>query len=157
LLLSYNVTTFISNIDTKLDMSAQKTANKSEHKSATDSVANEPKLTDKALSNLSELDLTLTTTSAYFKPEDSHTYMIQINPEDKVEMIRNPKFADKDGYIPTRFEFKVKHINNGAEHLWTVSKTVCKQMVTELGKGFTVLQITRHGSDRSTIYDIKGV
>jgi hypothetical protein len=129
---------------------SQKTSNKIEQKE-------EPKLTDKALSNLSELDLTLTTTSTYFKPEDSKTYVVKINPEDKVEMIKNPKFADKDGYIPTRFEFHIMHIDNNAKQLWTVSKTVCKQIATELGRGYTVLQITRHGSDRSTIYDIKGV
>jgi hypothetical protein len=129
---------------------SQKTANKSEQDK-------EPKISDKALSNLSMLDLTLVTTSAYFKPEDGKTNMIYINPEDKVEMIKNPKFASPDGYIPTRFEFHIKHIDNNAEQLWTVSKTVCTQIATELGKGFTVLQITRHGTDRSTIYDIKGV
>ena len=25
----------------------------------------------------------------------------------KVEIVKNPKFADKDGNIPTRFEFKI--------------------------------------------------
>jgi hypothetical protein len=131
-------------------MSNQKTANKIEENK-------EQKLSDKALSNLSELDLTLVTSNAYFKPEDGKTYMIYINPEDKVEMIKNPKFASPDGYVPTRFEFHIKHINNNAEQLFTVSKTVCKQIATELGKGYTTLQITRHGTDRSTIYDIKGV
>ena len=101
-------------------MSNQKTTSKIEQKQE------EPKLTDKALSNLSELDLTLITTSTYFKPEEGKTYVIRINPEDKVEMIKNPKFADKDDYIPTRFEFKIKHVNNDAEQLFTVSKTLCK-------------------------------
>ena len=27
-------------------------------------------------------------------------------------MVKNPKFADKDGNVPTRFEFRIKHINN---------------------------------------------
>jgi hypothetical protein len=40
----------------------------------------------KALHNLSELDLTLVTTSAYFKPEPEKKYVIKINPEDKVEI-----------------------------------------------------------------------
>jgi hypothetical protein len=97
------------------------------------------------------------TTSAYFKPEPEKTYVIRINPEEKVEIIKNPRFADKDGYIPTRFEFRIKHVNNDAEQLWTVSKTVCKQIATELGKGFTILEVTRHGSDRGTTYDISGV
>jgi hypothetical protein len=41
----------------------------------------------------------------------------------KVEIVKNPKFADKDGNIPTRFEFKIYHVNNGAEQLFTTSKT----------------------------------
>lgn len=134
---------------------SQKTANKIEQKE--EQKSKDKTLSETAYKNLSQLDLTLVTTSAYFKPEDGKTYMIYINPEDKVEMIKNPKFADKDGYIPTRFEFHIKHIDNNANQLWTVSKTVCKQIATELGKGCTVLQITRHGTDRSTIYDIKGV
>jgi hypothetical protein len=81
-------------------------------------------ISDNALNNLSELDLTLTTTSAYFKPEPEKTYVIYINPEDKVNMVKNPKFADKDGNVPTRFEFHIKHINNDADQLWTVSKTL---------------------------------
>lgn len=133
-------------------MSKQETAKQKEEQKSKDKT-----LSEIAAKNLSELDLTLVTTSAYFKPEDGKTYVIKINPEHKVEMIRNPKFADKDGYIPTRFEFHIMHIDNNAEQLWTVSKTVCKQIATELGRGFTVLQITRHGSDRSTIYDINGV
>lgn len=72
-------------------------------------------------------------------------------------MVKNPKFADKDGNIPTRFEFEIKHINNDTEQLFTVSKTVCKQIATELGKGFTVLKVVRHGSDRSTVYDVTGI
>jgi hypothetical protein len=50
------------------------------------SIKKEQKLSDKAQSNLSDLDLTLTTTSAYFKPESEKTYVIYINPEDKVDM-----------------------------------------------------------------------
>jgi hypothetical protein len=145
----YYTITLYKTHNTTIAMS-QTTVNKSEQDK-------EQKLSDKAASNLSELDLTLVTTSNYFKPEDAKTYMIYINPEDKVEMVKNPKFASPDGYVPTRFEFHIKHIDNNAQQLWTVSKTACKQIVTELGRGFTVLQITRHGSDRSTIYDIKGV
>jgi hypothetical protein len=115
------------------------------------------KLSEKARSNLSALDLEIVTTSAYFKPEPEKTYVIKVNAEDKVEMVKNPKFADKDGYIPTRFEFKIVHANNGAEQLWTVSKTVCKQIAAELEKGFTILEVTRHGTDRNTTYDVKGV
>src|SRR5918995_2275667 len=99
------------------------------------------KLSEKAINNLSELDLELVTTSAYFKPEPEKTYVIRINPEDKVSMVKNPKFADKDGYIPTRFEFKVTDPNNGVTQTWTVSKTLCKQLADELNNGYTFLEI----------------
>lgn len=114
-------------------------------------------ITDSAKNNLSELDLILTTSNTYFKPEPEKTYLININPEEKVETVCNPKFADKDGNIPTRFEFKIKHVNNNAEQIFTVSKTLCKQMATELEKGYTVLELKRHGVDRGTTYDIRGV
>jgi hypothetical protein len=117
----------------------------------------EQKLSEKARNNLTALDLEIVTTSAYFKPEPEKTYVIKVNPEDKVEMVKNPKFEDKDGYIPTRFEFKIAHANNGAEQLWTVSKTVCKQIAAELENGYTILEVTRHGTDRNTTYDVKGV
>jgi hypothetical protein len=121
------------------------------------SIKQEQKLSDKAQSNLSELALTLVTASQWFKPEPEKTYIIRINPEDKVNMVKNQKFADKDGYVPTRFEFKILHPDNNVEQTFTVSKTLCKQLVDELEKGFTFLQITRHGSDRSTTWTVKGV
>jgi hypothetical protein len=114
-------------------------------------------LSERAQNNLSNLGLTLTTTSPYFRPEDGRTYVIKINPEDQVEMIKNPKFADKDGYIPTRFEFSIMHIDNGAQQKWTVSKTLCKQIADQLGSGYTVLEVTRHGADRSTVYNVRGI
>ena len=115
------------------------------------------KISDKALEQPQRTRPNLNDNVPYFKPEAEKTYVIKINPEDKVDMVKNPKFADKDGNVPTRFEFRIKHINNDAHQLWTISKTLCKQIVTELGKGYTVLEIKRHGSDRSTTYDVKGV
>jgi hypothetical protein len=113
------------------------------------------KLSERARNNLSELDLEIVTSSQFFKPEPEKTYVIRIDPEDKVSMVRNPKFADKDGYIPTRFEFKIQHPNNEVEQTFTVSKTLCKQLKDELDKGYQFLEITRHGSDRSTTWTVK--
>jgi hypothetical protein len=111
------------------------------------------KLSERARNNLSELDLELVTSSAYFKPEPEKTYVRQ----DMISMVKNPKFADKDGYIPTRFEFKIQHPNNGVEQTFTVSKTLCKQLKDELDNGYQFLEITRHGIDRSTTWTVKGV
>jgi hypothetical protein len=103
------------------------------------------------------ITLSLTTSGNFFKPVDGKTYVIRINPEDPVEMIKNERFADKNGYILTRFEFSITHIENGAQQKWAVSKTVCKQITDILGMGYTVMEVTRHGTDRSTVYSIKGV
>jgi hypothetical protein len=84
--------------------------------------------------NISDLDLALTTSSAFFKPEDGKTYVLRIDPTDPVEMIKNPRFADKNGYIPTRFEFMITHANNGAQQKWTVSKTVARAKTKLLWK-----------------------
>ena len=73
----------------------------------------------------------------------------------KVEIVKNPKFADKDGNIPTRFEFKIYHVNNGAEQLFTTPKTLCKQIVTELQRGFTVFEIVPRGD--LAIYDRRAI
>jgi hypothetical protein len=117
-------------------------------------------LSDKAKSNLSELDLELVTSSAYFKPIPEKTYLIHIDPEDHVERIENPRFATKDPKTgemktPIRYEFKISHPNNGAQQLWTVSKSVALQLSGHLGAGETLLAVKRHGTDRSTTYTIE--
>ena len=52
MLLSYNATTFISNIDTKINMSKQETAKQKEEQKSKDKA-----LSEIAAKNLSELDL----------------------------------------------------------------------------------------------------
>jgi hypothetical protein len=116
----------------------------------------------KAKSNINELQLELVTSSAYFKPLLDRTYVVEINPENKWQRIENPRFAVQDPKtgetkIPPRYEFKIAHVDNGKEQLWTVSKTVCGQIIEQWNKSFSVFQITRHGTDRSTTYDIVGV
>ena len=43
------------------------------------------------------------------------------------------------------------------KQIWSVSKMVCLQIIAKLKEGYTVLEVTRQGSDRSTTYGIKGV
>jgi hypothetical protein len=71
--------------------------------------------------------------------------------------VETKRFKDAQGRPPKRYEFKIAHVNNGKEQLWDTSKTVCSQIIEELKKGFTVLKVTRNGSDRSTTYTIEGV
>src|SRR5215207_7634509 len=115
----------------------------------------ENQLTEKARSNLSQLDLELATSTAWFKPESGKKYLIKINPEDRVEKVESPRFAYQDPKtgetkVPVRYEFHIVHVNNNAEQLWTVSKTVCMQIAAVLGTGKTVLRIQRNGSGKST-------
>jgi hypothetical protein len=131
-----------------------------ENKPQTQSEIHRKQLSEKARSNLSELDLELVSCSAYFKPIPEKTYLIHIDPEDHVERIENPRFATKDPKtgemkIPVRYEFKISHPNNGAQQLWTVSKSVALQLSGHLGANETLLYVTRHGTDRSTTYTIE--
>ena len=126
---------------------SQKTANKIE----------EPKLTDKALSNLDMLEEEIETSSNYFKPRPDRVYMISMNPEEKIEPRLNDKFKTQDGKPVIRYECKITHVNNGKQQLWETSKTVVAQIIGELKKGFKVLQVQRFGEDRGTVYKITGI
>jgi len=69
----------------------------------------------------------------------------------------NPKFTDAQERPLKRYEFVIAHINNQKEQIWTVSKTVCLQILRELRKGFTVMKVIRTGADRSTTYQKQGM
>lgn len=56
-----------------------------------------------------------------------------------------------------RYEFVITHVNDQKEQIWTVSKTVCLQILEQLRKGFRVLKVIRTGADRSTTYQIEGM
>lgn len=56
-----------------------------------------------------------------------------------------------------RYEFIITHVNDQKEQIWTVSKTVCLQILKQLRKGFRVLKVIRTGADRSTTYQIEGM
>lgn len=56
-----------------------------------------------------------------------------------------------------RYEFVITHVNDQEEQIWTVSKTVCLQILEQLRKGFRVLKVIRTGADRSTTYQIEGM
>jgi len=75
----------------------------------------------------------------------------------KIKPVENERFKDAHGKRLKRYEFIIIHVNNQKEQIWTVSKTVCLQILEQLRKGFTVLKVTRTGADRSTTYQIEGV
>jgi hypothetical protein len=125
--------------------------------STTSSAATTNQLSQSARDNLQSIEEEIETSSQYFKPKPGKTYVVRINPQDKIEMVQTDRFKDAQGTPLTRYQFKVAHVNNGKEQLWDTSKTVCTEIIAELKKGLTVLKVTRHGSDRNTTYTIEGV
>ena len=121
-------------------------------------MSNATSISEQALSNIDEIEQELETSSQYFKPKPDKTYVIRMDPQnDKIVPIENDRFKDAQGKPIKRYECKITHVNNGKEQKWTVSKTVCLQIVEQLRKNFTVLKVTRHGEDRTTTYQIEGM
>jgi hypothetical protein len=115
-------------------------------------------LNQTAIENLNSIEEEIETSSNYFKPKPGKTYIIILDPEkNKIVPVENERFKDANGNPIKRYECKITHVNNGREQKWTVSKTVCSQIIEQLRKGFQVLRVTRRGNDRNTIYLIEGV
>jgi hypothetical protein len=115
-------------------------------------------LSESAAENLATIEEEIETSSQYFNPKPYKTYVIRMDPQkDKIIPVENERFKDANGNPLKRYECKITHVNNGREQKWPVAKTVCLQIIDLLKKGFTVLKVTRHGSDRATTYSIEGV
>ena len=115
-------------------------------------------ISEQAKSNIDEIELDVTTSSQYFKPRPGTTYVIQVDlDKHKIKPVENPKFTDASGKPLKRYEIVIVHVNNQKEQTWTVSKTVCLQIIEQLRKGLNVMKVTRTGADRSTTYPIEGV
>jgi hypothetical protein len=115
-------------------------------------------LDQSAIDNLESIEEEIETSSQYFKPKPDKTYIIKLAPhKDKIVPAENDRFKDANGNPIKRYECKITHVNNGKEQMWTVSKTVCLQIIELLRKEFTVLKVTRHGEDRTTTYQIEGM
>jgi hypothetical protein len=117
-----------------------------------------PSISEEEQSNIDEIELDVVTSSQYFKPKPGTTYVIRVDlKKNKIKRVENAKFTDAQGKPIKRYEFVITHVNNQAEQIWTVSKTVCLQILGELRKEFRVMKVTRTGADRSTTYSIEGV
>jgi hypothetical protein len=117
-----------------------------------------PSISQEVQSNIEEIELDVVTSSQYFKPKPGTTYVIRVDlDKHKIKPVENPKFTDAQGKPVKRYEFVITHVNNQKEQIWTVSKTVCLQILGELRKGFQIMKVIRTGADRSTTYQIEGV
>lgn len=115
-------------------------------------------ISETAKSNIDEIELDAISSSQYFKPRAGTQYVIKVDiDKHKIKPVENERFKDAQGKPLKRYEFVIAHVNNQKEQIWTVSKTVCLQILGELRKGFTVLKIIRTGADRSTTYQIQGI
>jgi hypothetical protein len=115
-------------------------------------------LSENAKSNIEEIELDVISSSQYFKPRPGTTYVIQVDlDKHQIKPVENPKFTDSQGKPLKRYELVIVHVNNQKEQIWTVSKTVCMQIIEQIRKGFSTFKITRIGTDRSTTYQIEGV
>ena len=114
-------------------------------------------LSQSAMDNLLSTEEEIETSSQYFKPKPSKTYVIRIDPQNRIEPIETDRFKDANGKPLKRYQFKIAHVNNNKEQLWDTSKTVCQQIIASLKEGNSVLKITRNGADRNTTYTIEGV
>ena len=78
-----------------------------------------------------------------------------------LDTFRRPEPSDPlHKWIGTYNVFRIhllRFFNNSKEQTWTVSKTVCLQIIEQLRKGLTVIKVTRNGTDRNTTYNIEGV
>jgi hypothetical protein len=75
----------------------------------------------------------------------------------QIKPVENPKFTDAQGKPVKRYELVIIHVNNQKEQIWTVSKTVCMQIIEQIRKGFRMFKVTRIGTDRNTTYQIEGI
>lgn len=110
-----------------------------------------------AIDNLQFIEEEIEASSQYFKPKPGKTYVIKMDRNDKIVPRETDRFRDANGKPIKRYECTIMHVNSARRQIWSVSKTVCLQIIAKLKEGFTVLEIIRQGSDRSTTYDIKGV
>jgi hypothetical protein len=139
----------------KISTTATSTTEASTSASAT--TTPNPQLSQNAIDNLESTEEEIEVLSLYFKPKPGKPYLIKLDPENKIMSSINDRFKDANGNSVRRWETKIIRVNSQKEQIWTFPKTVCLQLTEKLRKGYTVLRVTRNGSDRNTTYTIEGV
>ena len=120
-------------------------------------MSSELKQEQNAIDNLQFIEEEIEASSQYFKAKPGKTYVIKMDRNDRIVPRETDRFRDANGKPIKRYECNITHVNSMKKQIWSVSKTVCLQIIARLKEGFTVLEVTRQGSDRSTTYNIKGV
>jgi hypothetical protein len=116
-------------------------------------------ITEKAQNQLNRIDLDIETSTQFFKPKPGHKYVLEIDiDKHEIEITESDRFKDSRDKPLKQYQFIVKHVNNGVEQKWNVSsKTLVRQLMTEIRKGFKVMKVERVGEDKSTKYNVQGM
>lgn len=115
-------------------------------------------LSESEIANIESIENEIESSNQFFKPKPDKIYMISLDlKKNKIVPVTSEKFKDAKGNPLKRYELVVTHVNTGVEQTWTVSKTVCLQIIEELKKKYNVLQVERIGEDKNTIYRIRGM
>jgi hypothetical protein len=122
-------------------------------------MSNMTSLSERAQNQLDKIQLDIETSTQFFKPKPSHKYVLEIDiDKHEIEITESDRFKDSRDKPLKQYQFVVKHVNNGVEQKWTVSsKRLVRQLMSEIRKGFKVMQIERIGEDRDTTYIVKGI
>ena len=140
-----------------LDILDNQFANKKSEKYMS-SITNQSEPNQDVIDNLESIEEEIEASTMYFKPKPEKTYTIKMDPQnDKIVPVENERFKDAYGNPVRRYECRITHPNSSGAQKWTVSRTVCLQIIDQLKRGFTILKVIRHGSDRNTTYTIEGV
>jgi hypothetical protein len=116
-------------------------------------------LSERAQNQLDKIQLDIETSTQFFKPKPGHTYVLEIDiDKHEIEVTESDRFKDSRDRPLKQYQFVVKHVNNRVEQKWTVSsKRLVRQLMSEIRKGFKVMEIQRIGEDRDTSYIVKGI
>jgi hypothetical protein len=116
-------------------------------------------LSERAQNQLDKIQLDIETSTQFFKPKPGHTYVLEIDiDKHEIEVTESDRFKDSRDKPLKQYQSVVKHVNNGVEQKWTVSsKRLVRQLMSEIRKGFKVMEIQRIGEDRDTTYIVKGI
>ena len=115
----------------------------------------EQKLSQSVINNLAKIEEQIEQSSNFFKPKDGRTYILKIDPTESIEQVQNDRFKTPDGRPQIRYRINVIHPNTGRTQIFETSKTLIQQIIEQLKQGFTVLKLTRTGSDRTTSYSVQ--
>ncbi len=110
--------------------------------STTNQNQQQEQLGESAAGNLDSIEEEIETSSQYFKPKPGKTLYHNIRSSKRQGSSgRKRQVQGCNGNPIKRYECKITHVNSGREQKWTVSKTVCLQIIEQL-RNRTIILLT---------------